>query len=86
MRKISIALCAFALYMVTACTCATGQLNSNATYKWTYTASDGTTSSGEFTTNEYGQAMFEVPPNVECGSVSIEEKRSPQIAPVESAA
>jgi hypothetical protein len=85
-RKFSLGLCTLALYLLTACTCALAQpLNANTTYKWSYANPDGTTTTGEFTTNEYGQAMFEAPSNVECGRVTFEEVKVPKIAMVESA-
>lgn len=85
MRKISIGLCVLALALITACTCATAVLSATTTYKWSYNNTAGTVTSGEFTTNEYGQAMFDVPSDVDCNRVNIEEKKTPEIAPEESA-
>jgi hypothetical protein len=80
-RELPIGLWALDLCLMTACgTCASVTLNPNTTYKWTHANPDGTTTSGEFTTNEYGQAMYDVPSNVDCGGVRIEEKKTPEIA------
>jgi len=46
---------------------------SNTTYTWSY-ANNGTHSSGEFTTNEYGQASFEVPEDTDCSKVDVKVK------------
>ena len=86
MKKTYLGLCALALCLMMACgTCSSVTLNPNTTYKWTYANPDGTTTSGEFSTNEYGQAMYEVPSNVDCGGVRIEEKKATTIAMEESA-
>lgn len=57
----------------------------NTTYTWSYTDSDGQAHSGEFMTNEYGQASFDTPTSVDCSKVTIGEKKTPEIAMEESA-
>lgn len=46
-------------------------------YKWSYTNNNGTTSSGEFDTNEYGQATFDVPEDTDCNRVEVKKMESP---------
>jgi hypothetical protein len=79
-------LCALALCLLTACLdfCGFKEGKAHTTYTWTYTDSNGTTHSDEFTTDAYGMGSFETPTSVDCGSVKIEEKHS-EIAMVESA-
>lgn len=76
MKKILLTLCALSLCLLTACFdfCGFRYGEANTTYKWTYTNPDGTTQSDEFTTNEYGQASFPVPENVDCNKVTINKK------------
>lgn len=78
MKKINVVLCVLIACLFTACDeyCGFTQGDSNTTYTWTYT-NNGTTSSGEFTTNEYGQASFEVPDDTDCNKVGVKKKDSP---------
>jgi hypothetical protein len=48
----------------------------NTTYEWSYT-NNGQTSAGEFTTNEYGQASFDVPEDVDCNKLEITKDEPP---------
>ena len=61
-KKILVVLCALAVCLLTACDdfCGFSHGDANTTYKWSY-SNNGTTSSGEFDTNEYAQASFDVP-------------------------
>ena len=54
-------------------TCGYDQGKPNTTYRWTYT-NNGTTSSGEFTTDQYGEAGFDVPAGTDCSKVEVKEK------------
>lgn len=83
MKKMHIVACVITLFLLTAC-CGATQLKSNAKYKWTYTFSNGETRTGEFETNEFGQASFDPGENVDCGAITLEEKHS-EIAMEESA-
>ena len=76
MKKI-IMLCAL-VACLTACTDACGFRNGdpNTTYTWSYTT-NGPTSSGEFTSNEYGQAAFDVPEDTDCNKVEVKKKDPP---------
>jgi hypothetical protein len=76
MRRILVGLCALAVCLLTACPCGYSHGDANSTYTWSYKNTDGTTSSGEFTTNEYGQAAFDVPDNVDCNEVTVTKKDS----------
>jgi hypothetical protein len=73
MKKIVI-LCAFVAFLITACDfCGFSHGNPSTTYKWSYD-NNGTTSSGEFTTDEYGQASFDVPEGTDCNRVTVNAK------------
>ena len=76
MKKIWL-LCALVICL-TACddVCGFKEGDPNTTYTWTY-INNGTTSSGEFTTNEYGQAAFDVPDGTECNKLEIKKKDPP---------
>lgn len=76
MKKILLMLCALSLCLLTACFdfCGATHLEATTVYEFHYTNPDGTTTSDEFTTNEYGQASFPVPDNVECSRVTINKK------------
>jgi hypothetical protein len=74
MKKIVVMLCALIVCLLSACAdCGFSHGNPSTTYKWSYD-NNGTTSSGEFTTNEYGQATFEVPDGTDCNKVTVKEK------------
>ena len=75
MKKISIMLCALFVSLLTACTDTCGFMHGdpNTTYTWSYT-NNGVTSAGEFTTNEYGQATFDVPEDTNCNNLKIDKK------------
>lgn len=77
MKKIKVMLCALVLCLLNACVDACG-LNgdANTTYTWSY-SNNGTTGSGEFTTNEYGQASFDVPDGTDCSKVNVQKKEPP---------
>jgi hypothetical protein len=77
-KKILIGLCALAVCLLTACLdfCGFDHGDANSTYTWSYTNTDGTKSSGEFTTNQYGQGSFDVPDNVDCNQVTVTKKES----------
>ncbi|MFY9618669.1 MAG: hypothetical protein WAM70_17045 [Pyrinomonadaceae bacterium] len=77
MKKINVALCILA-FLLTACDefCGFTRRDPNTTYKWSY-SNNGTTPSREFTTNEYGQASFEVPDDTDCNKVEVKKKDSP---------
>lgn len=83
MKKILIGLCALAICLFTACPCAYTHGEANPTYTFSYANSDGTTTSGEFTTNEYGQANFDVPDNIDCNKVTVTKKEEQKVAMVE---
>jgi hypothetical protein len=59
MKMTNVVLCVLVACLLTACDefCGFTHGDPDTTYKWSYT-NNGTTSSGEFTTNEYGQANF----------------------------
>jgi hypothetical protein len=78
MKKIIVVLCALGVCLLTACVdvCGFNQGDANTTYTWSY-SNNGTTGSGEFTTNEYGQASIEVPEGTDCGKVTIKQKEPP---------
>jgi hypothetical protein len=42
---------------------------------FSYKNSDDTTTSGEFTTNEYGQASFDVPDDIDCNKLTSTKKK-----------
>ena len=74
MKKINVILCAFLACLLTACKdCGFTEGEPYTTYEWSYTK-DGTTSSGKFTTNEYGQGSFEAPEGTDCSKVTLKEK------------
>lgn len=85
MKKASVMLCAFVACLLTSCTdtCGFGDGKANTTYTWSY-SKNGTTSSGEFTTNEYGQGSFEVPEDTDCNKVTLKEKDGGNALPVSS--
>jgi hypothetical protein len=84
MKKISVMLCAFVACLFTACdTCGYDQGKPKTIYTWTYT-NNGTTSSGEFETDEYGQAGFDVPSGTDCSKVDVKEKDGGNALPVSS--
>jgi len=68
--------CALTLCLFTACFdfCGFTHGEANATYTFSYTNPDGTTTSGEFTTIDYGQGSFDVPENIDCNKVSVTKK------------
>ena len=76
MKKTAIGLCALALCFLTACLdfCGVTRLEGKKVYEWSYTYSDGAPTSGTFETDQYGQATFDVPSDVDCGKVSIKLK------------
>lgn len=77
MKKTLLTLCALSLCLLTACFddfCGFTHGEANTTYVWTYTNPDGTTSSGTFTTNPYGQGSFDVPTGTDCNRVNINKK------------
>lgn len=76
MKKILFTLCALFLCLFTACFdfCGFTHGEANTVYDWNYTNPDGTTSSGSFKTNPYGQGSFDVPENVDCNKVTINKK------------
>jgi hypothetical protein len=77
MKRIKVLVCAFAAGLLVACNdCGFSHGDANTTYTWSYN-NNGTTSSGEFTTNEYGQATFEVPDNTDCNKVEVKKKDPP---------
>lgn len=78
MKKINVVLCVLVTCLLTACEeyCGFTRGDPNTTYKWSY-SNNGTTSSGEFTTNEYGQASFEVPDDTDCNKVELKKKDAP---------
>lgn len=76
MNKIKVAtLCALVACLLTACDdfCGFSHGEANTTYTWSY-SKDGKTSSGEFKTNEYGQASFDVPDGTDCNAVEVKVK------------
>jgi len=73
--KKTVMLCASVAFLITACDfCGFTQGDPNTTYTWSYTAANGTKSSGEFTTNEGGQASFDVPEGTDCQRVDVKKK------------
>jgi hypothetical protein len=82
MKKIKVMLCALIVCLLNACldTCGFTQGEPKTTYDWSYTK-DGTTSSGTFTTNEYGQGSFDVPEGTDCNKVTFKVKGGVSIAP-----
>jgi hypothetical protein len=82
MKKINLVLCVLIACLLTACedTCGFPDGQPNTTYEWSYTK-DGTTSSGTFTTNQYGQGSFNVPEGTDCSKVDFKVKGGVSIAP-----
>ena len=78
MKKIKVMLCALVLCLHTACvdTCGFGDGEATTTYTWSY-SNNGTTGSGEFTTDQYGQASIEVPEDTDCSKVVVHKKEPP---------
>jgi hypothetical protein len=72
MKKINLIVCALVVCLLSACidTCGFTHGEPNTSYTWSYT-NNGTTSSGSFTTNEYGQGTFDVPEGTDCGKVDL---------------
>jgi hypothetical protein len=68
MKKMLVMLCALVACLFAACVnvCGFPDGDANTTYSWSY-SNNGTTGSGEFTTNEYGQGSFDVPDGTDCG-------------------
>jgi hypothetical protein len=83
MKKIKVILCALALCLYASCidTCGFSGGEPNTTYTWSYT-NNGVTSAGEFTTNDYGQASFDVPEDVECNRVELKKLDGGNALPV----
>lgn len=79
MKKILVVLCVLAFCLLTACLdfCGFSNGDANTTYTFSYTNPDGTTTSGEFETNEYGQGSFDVPENINCSQVTVTKKEQP---------
>jgi hypothetical protein len=76
MKKINVAmLCVLVAWLLTACDgfCGFPDGDPKTTYEWSYT-NNGTTSSGSFTTNEYGQASFDVPDGTDCSKVEVKRR------------
>ena len=78
MKKIQVMLCALLVCLLTACDEFRGvsHLEPKTRYEWSYTK-DGTTSTGTFTTNEYGQASFPAPDDTDCTGVELKKMDSP---------
>lgn len=76
MKKILVMPCVLALCLLTACLdfCGYREGDANTKYVWSYTNPDGTTTSGEFETNQYGQATFDTNEGVDCNKVTITKK------------
>jgi hypothetical protein len=72
MKKIAAVPCALIICLLTACVdvCGFSRGDANTTYNWPY-SNNGTTASGEFTTNDYGQATIDVPEGTDCGKVAF---------------
>jgi hypothetical protein len=72
MKKINLIVCALVVCLLSACLDTCGFIHGEAltSYSWSYTK-DGTTSSGTFTTNEYGQGSFDVPEGTDCSKVDF---------------
>jgi hypothetical protein len=76
MKKTKVAmLCALVACLLTACDdfCIITKGAPKTTYTWSYT-NNGTTSSGEFTTDQYGDSSFDVPDGTDCNKVDLKEK------------
>lgn len=78
MKKILVMPCVLALCLLTACFdfCGFNHGKANTTYTFSYSNPNGTTTSGEFRTNEYGQATFDTNEGIDCGKVTITEKNA----------
>ena len=78
MKKIKVALCVLSACLLIACDefCGFSHGEPHTTYTWSYD-NNGTTASGEFTTNEYWQASFDVPDDTDCNEVEVKKKDSP---------
>jgi hypothetical protein len=72
MKKINLIVCALAVCLLSACldVCGFTQGDPNTSYTWSY-SNNGTTSSGSFTTNQYGQASFDVPEGTDCNKLDL---------------
>ena len=83
MKKINVVMCALAVCLLTACDdfCILTKGAPNTTYTWSYT-NNGTTSSGEFTTDDYGGSSFGVPEDTDCSKVDVKEKGGGNALPV----
>ena len=68
--------CALALCLLTGCFdfCGFTHGEANTSYEWSYTNPDGTTTTGGFDTNEYGQSSFDVPEGTDCSKVTINKR------------
>jgi hypothetical protein len=49
-------------------------LDANSTYTFSYTNPDGTTTTGRFDTNQYGQGSFDVNEGIDCSKVTINKR------------
>ncbi|PYS80929.1 MAG: hypothetical protein DMF67_18700 [Acidobacteria bacterium] len=88
MKKVPVTLCALALCLLTGCLdfCGFSHGDANSKYKYSYTNPNGTTTSGDFTTNEYGQGSFEVGTDTDCSKVTITKDESSDEAMLEESA
>ena len=80
MKKINVAmLCALVACLLTACddSCLFIRGDPNTTYTWSYT-NNGTTSSGELTTDQYEGTSFDVPDGTDCNKVVVKKKDPPE--------
>ena len=77
-----------ALCLLTGCLdfCGFSHGDANAKYLFSYTNPDGTTASGEFTTNQYGQDSFDAGTDTDCSQVTVTKDESSDEAMLEESA
>jgi hypothetical protein len=78
-KKILLGLCVLAVCLLTGCFdfCGFTHGEANTTYTFSYTNPDGTTTTGEFNTNPYGQGSFDVKEDTDCSKVTVTKKEQP---------